>query len=71
MVLLYTIGFFLLLFIVVFLDLLLFGSSVDPDDNGLLRTPSQKEKFKLLKLNKRKWFTFKLVESQVNKRFKS
>ena len=54
MVLLYTIGFFLLLFIVVFLDLLLFGSSVDHDDNELLRTPSQKEKFKLLKLSKRK-----------------
>ena len=54
MILLYIIGFFVLLFIVVFLDLLLFGSSVDPDDNGLLRTPSQKEKFKLLKLSKRK-----------------
>ena len=37
----------------VFVDLLLFGSTVDPDDNGMLRTKSQKEKYRQKKLAKR------------------
>ena len=34
------------LFFFVFLELILFGSSVDPDDNGLLRSKESKERFK-------------------------
>lgn len=45
-------GFFFLFFLFVFLELLLFGSSVDPDDNGIVRTPLQKERYKLKKLKK-------------------
>lgn len=37
----------------VFFDLLLFGSTVDPDDNGMLRTKAQKEKYRQKKLAKR------------------
>lgn len=42
----------LLLFGSVFIELLLFGSSVDPDDNGLLRTEKQKERFRAKKIKK-------------------
>lgn len=42
----------LLLFGSVFIELLLFGSSIDPDDNGLLRTKNQKERFRMKKLKK-------------------
>lgn len=42
----------ILFFCIVFLDLFLFGSNVDPDDNGLLRTKKQKEKYRQLKLKK-------------------
>ncbi len=41
-----------LFFCIIFVDLLLFGSGVDPDDNGLLRTKKQKEKYRQLKLKK-------------------
>lgn len=37
----------------VFIELLLFGSTVDPDDNGMLRTKAQKEKYRQKKLAKR------------------
>lgn len=42
----------LLVFGFVFIELLLFGSSIDPDDNGLLRTKNQKERFRMKKLYK-------------------
>jgi Tfp pilus assembly protein PilN len=42
----------LLIFGSVFIELLLFGSSIDPDDNGLLRTKNQKERFRMKKLKK-------------------
>lgn len=42
----------LLIFSSVFIELLLFGSSIDPDDNGLLRTKNQKERFRMKKLKK-------------------
>ena len=42
----------LLIFSSIFIELLLFGSSVDPDDNGLLRTKNQKERFRSKKLKK-------------------
>ena len=42
----------LLIFSSIFIELLLFGSSVDPDDNGLLRTKNQKERFRMKKLKK-------------------
>ena len=40
----------LLIFSSVFIELLLFGSSIDPDDNGLLCTKNQKECFRSKKL---------------------
>ena len=40
----------LLIFSSIFIELLLFGSSVDPDDNGLLCTKNQKECFRSKKL---------------------
>ena len=42
----------LLIFSSIFIELLLFGSSIDPDDNGLLRTKNQKERFRMKKLKK-------------------
>ncbi|OTT36420.1 hypothetical protein CAS79_14760 [Acinetobacter pittii] len=42
-------------FFIVILSCIITGSSVDPDDNGLLKTREQKEKWrkeKLAKLNK-------------------
>ena len=42
-------------FFIVILSCIITGSSVDPDDNGLLKTREQKEKWrkeKLVKLNK-------------------
>ena len=39
--------------VLVFIELLLFGSTVDPDDNGILRTKVQKEKYRQKKLKKR------------------
>ena len=42
----------LLIFSSIFIELLLFGYSVDPDDNGLLRTKNQKERFRSKKLKK-------------------
>ena len=42
----------LLIFSSIFIELLLFGYSVDPDDNGLLRTKNQKERFRMKKLKK-------------------
>ena len=42
----------LLIFSSIFIELLLFGSSVDPDANGLLRTKNQKERFRMKKLKK-------------------
>lgn len=41
-----------LFFFLVIVSLVLFGSSVDPDDNGILRTSKQKEKYRQYKLNK-------------------
>ena len=41
-----------LFFFLVIVSLVLFGSSVDPDDNGILRTVKQKEKYRQYKLNK-------------------
>ena len=42
----------LLIFSSIFIELLLFGSSIDPDDNGLLCTKNQKERFRSKKLKK-------------------
>ena len=42
-----------LIFILVIVELILFGSTVDPDDNGILRTKVQKEIYRQKKLNKR------------------
>lgn len=39
--------------LLVILEGVLFGSSVDPDDNGILRTKAQQEKFRQEKLMKR------------------
>lgn len=43
---------FILFFIWVIISLILFGSSVDPDDNGILRSKKQREKYRQYKLNK-------------------
>ena len=40
----------LLIFSSIFIELLLFGSSIDPDDNGLLCTKNQKECLRSKKL---------------------
>lgn len=40
------------LFFFVFLELILFGSSVDPDDNGLLRSKEAKAKYRAKKLER-------------------
>lgn len=40
--------------IIVILSSIITGSSVDPDDNGLLKTKAQKEKWRQAKLAKHK-----------------
>ena len=50
------------LFFFVFLELILFGSSVDPDDNGLLRSKESKERFK-----KRKQERMQSMFEEINK----
>ena len=41
----------LLIFSSIFIELLLFGSSVDPDDNGLFLTKNQKELIQIKIMN--------------------
>lgn len=57
MVILFIIALPFLLLALTFLELFLFGSKVDPDDNGFIRTPYQRSKYKRRKLKQRekKW----------------
>lgn len=57
MVILFIIALPFLLLALTFLELFLFGSKVDPDNNGFIRTPYQRSKYKRRKLKQRekKW----------------
>lgn len=53
MLFIYTLSLLGILFLLAFLELILFGSKVDPDDNGMLRTPRQRQRYKDIKLKRR------------------
>lgn len=53
MLLIYILSLFGILFLLVFVELILLGSEVDPDDNGMLRTPRQRQRYRDIKLKKR------------------
>ena len=53
MVFIYSLILLGILFILVLLELILFGSKVDPYDNGMLRTPRQRQRYQEAKLKKR------------------
>ena len=57
MVILFIIALPFLFLALILLELFLFGSKVDPDDNGFIRTPYQRSKYKRRKLKQRdkKW----------------
>lgn len=53
MAILFGLALLFLFFFLVFLELLLFGSEVDPDDNGMIRTPLGRERYRQRKLKQR------------------
>ena len=57
MVILFIIALPFLFLALILLELFLFGSKVDPDDNGFIRTPYQRSRYKRRKLKQRekKW----------------